>query len=100
MPSKHTPGPWEAGDLEPFTDGGATYVYADKAPEGKRLPAIALEPNSETNARLIAAAPDLLEACKGMLKERGLDGHQHSGMAIVWKDKARAAIAKAGVIQA
>lgn len=53
---KHTPGPWvihEAG----------TYRYPEVIiPNGREVIAAAI--NGKANARLIAAAPDLLEACK------------------------------------
>lgn len=44
------------------------------------------------DARLIASAPELLEACKAALSEAGCDGEL---CAHEWHDKVRAAIAKA-----
>lgn len=72
--SKHTPGPW-------------SYQISRYEPEAFNI----IEPGigalaivkSEDYARLIAAAPDLLEALKELTLERGMT------------DKARAAIAKA-----
>ena len=72
--SKHTPGPW-------------SYQISRYEPEAFDI----IEPGigalaivkSEDYARLIAAAPDLLEALKELTLERGMT------------DKARAAIAKA-----
>lgn len=67
MGTKHTPSPWayrEGGVFEPFevypTHGGPP-VYGDWAP-------VCLvqdygDDEAEANARLIAAAPDLLDAC-------------------------------------
>ena len=63
----HTPGPWRLSKHQRFD------VYADTPPAGLRFigttygngdmpPHIARE--DEANARLIAAAPDLLEACR------------------------------------
>jgi hypothetical protein len=54
----HTPGPWEiskneAGELD-ICEAGAGNMLAD----------LAKCKNAEANARLIAAAPDLLEALK------------------------------------
>jgi hypothetical protein len=48
---------------------------------------------AETNARLIAAAPELLEALRNITEcaEAGLDGANMD----LWIDQARAAIAKA-----
>ena len=71
--SKHTPGPW-------------SYQISRYEPEAFDI----IEPGigalaivkSEDYARLIAAAPDLLEALKELTLERGMT------------DKARAAIAK------
>ena len=52
--SKHTPGPWEARQHKIWTQDAPVHI-ADiiRAPDGDWSPA---------NARLIAAAPDLLEA--------------------------------------
>jgi hypothetical protein len=57
---RHTPGPWE---LKPVHGGvpGRRAIYACNA-LGEKF--ICAEPYDEANARLIAAAPDLLEACK------------------------------------
>jgi hypothetical protein len=59
---KHTPGPWERS--------AGTEILAD-GPEGELI-SIALMnvrvSNWEANARLIAAAPDLLAACKAELE--------------------------------
>ena len=56
--SEHTPGPWRAN----FAIGGAAYVFG-----GDRNFALVFnewqdKANQEANARLIAAAPELLEA--------------------------------------
>ena len=55
--SKHTPGPWEAGRL-----AGPDQWMVSGGPDGNRT-SIA-DVSGEANARLIAAAPDLLRACK------------------------------------
>ena len=71
MESKHTPGPWEAKRLldgalvvtMPFTDGQPGWV-------GAEIHATDANPTeSVSNARLIAAAPELLEALEAILKE-------------------------------
>ena len=75
--SKHTPGPWA-------TRESATHVTVTNAcgdavfHEDKRIPGVMAD------ARLIAAAPELLDACKAALSDDQ-----------PYIDKCRAAIAKA-----
>lgn len=88
--SKHTPGPWIVYE---FVDG-----YDIRAPEAECYVATASDPEAvwgaigrEEDARLIAAAPELLEALENLLKvHEGEGGTQHNAA-----DMARAAIAKA-----
>ena len=63
--SKHTPGPW-------YVDDGMVKVKDPSALWGYRIVADAgLVGNvREANARLIAAAPKLLEACKAYIQHR------------------------------
>lgn len=64
MNTKHTPGPWKEGDyiVWPANGGNAQFpVHARK--RGR----IALALTKEADARLIAAAPELLEALQGLL---------------------------------
>lgn len=69
---KASPAPWIADN--PATVRGTrvtrapleVYVYANDAPEGERLAAIAYGPRAKANARLIAAAPALLETLRGL----------------------------------
>lgn len=83
--SKHTPGPWTTAEEPTYcairTDGR---VIADMRLVGLHY--------NKADARLIAAAPELLEALKDML-----DGHEDActGYGEGAADKARAAIAKA-----
>jgi hypothetical protein len=86
--AKHTPGPWVINDLYAETEihgpqnSGA--MIAVMRPWGMASD----EPNPQhANARLIAAAPELLEALQGVLRvaDRATDEF----------DAARAAIAKA-----
>ena len=63
---KATPGPWE---VEPSTDGrpyirADGYTIAKTYREARKLNAPTLSIPGEANARLIAAATDLLAACK------------------------------------
>lgn len=67
---KHTPGPWELfettnheGDETISIRGNGEFIATMDVQSIKGEP-YALPPNSAANARLIAAAPDLLEALK------------------------------------
>jgi len=93
MTAKHTPGPWE---LIPTKLAGITDLRA----QGRHLLRISDSRvgHIDANARLIASAPDLLEALKALLnrvdpanKEREI-----TPKSLLQKmDQARAAIAKA-----
>lgn len=85
--SKHTPGPWKADILAPkdlgaigirLTDGLVVAVarFSDN-------PRISSQ-DAFANATLIAAAPDLLDACKQAL------GAFENGDAIDWSDLQKA----------
>ena len=85
--SGHTPGPWKWEDDNHvlWAQGGKKVI--DAAPyEGMWLAG----ENEEADARLIAAAPDLLEALQDCLENTG-GGWISAGVI----DRARAAIAKA-----
>jgi hypothetical protein len=89
----HTPGPWEiskneAGELD-ICEAGAGNMLAD----------LAKCKNAEANARLIAAAPDLLEALRGLLRETrqsvpNINVKKHFSL-MVQMEEAKSAIAKA-----
>jgi hypothetical protein len=84
----HTPGPWN-------DDAGLGIVRADMlivatASGPNETDAVSSIAQRDANARLIAAAPDLLEALRGMADEA-----YHGVKAQLWMTKARAAIAKA-----
>lgn len=94
--SKHTPGPWNTSGA--YRDS----VYKDKIAEGGLLLAdcrVSERPPEvcEANARLIAAAPELLFALRELVAEAdehpGWEGHPHADTAGF--QFARAAIAKA-----
>ena len=98
MKTKHTPGPWmvyvpERGqDGHPHnlsigaeTETRATYVAS--------VPGGAHYDWAQANARLIAAAPDLLAALKDALKDLSALSHWDTASACAMK--ARAAIEKA-----
>ena len=99
MTTQHTPGPWwvdqgvDGLDLPGHVTINAknklalaqvVWVMEDDAAEGKP------SPEREANARLIAAAPDLLEALENTLKFLVSETCEHPAAV-----SARAAIAKA-----
>lgn len=114
MSAKHTPGPWEWVGTDSLWGGERKTEEILKAaddgkPYGMHSPRIEHHFDAEqakANARLIAAAPELLEALKSLIREHDAvfagreDGAQdsyynaHPGRAIAYQ-KARAAIAKA-----
>jgi hypothetical protein len=98
MSGQHTPGPWEytkaasSGDRGIHAEGTGIFAeaFADIRRAGENNSAEAL-----ANARLIAAAPDLLEALRWAAQnadqsEAGRDDDWYAGL-----DRVRAAIAKA-----
>lgn len=69
MKTKYTPGPWQAHPMEmnyglPYTPVAANTLLAKVYSE-----AFGDHAQSEANARLIAAAPDLLEALKAVVND-------------------------------
>ena len=89
MRAQHTPGPWEhtgQGDIVGKEDNGYGLGYVDVCSVYLRT----VRGRTNANARLIAAAPDLLAALQSVLAN-SLDSQ---GLADAHK-QARAAIAKA-----
>lgn len=91
MSAKHTPGPWYSemnvdGEINTwaFDDPGSPRIGVAKAYKNK---------NAEANARLIAAAPDLLAALERVLECRRFKISLDTNAAAL--EQARAAIAKA-----
>jgi hypothetical protein len=86
--SKHTPGPWRMR-TERSIDRGTAYGIETCEADWKRtrsvVPPLYI---NEADARLIAAAPDMLEAL-----EEVMSCEENEQMR--WAQKARAAIAKA-----
>lgn len=77
--SKHTPGPWIISQDDEFL-----HVYDVMTPTGYYVASthdgVEGKCNSEANARLIAAAPDLLEALQMVseyIRTMKQDGHQY-----------------------
>lgn len=69
---KHTPGPWKIANLYPLPDFGETYqITAHGVPTVARVntdyAGMGLG-EGEANARLIAAAPDMLAALKNIVE--------------------------------
>lgn len=86
MKTEHTPGPWKVRE---------DYAGAQSVVSADAFLARVGPPNTEqaeANARLIAAAPELLEALQGLLAAVEQGTLPGSGKA---QDAARAAIAKA-----
>ena len=89
--SKHTPGPWRVvdswNDYMVESQNGEEIIWQDGPHDTPTI--------NEANARLIAAAPDLLEALESMLQSflitQSLDDYPIDAPC----NKARAAIAKA-----
>jgi hypothetical protein len=87
----HTPGPWTF-DNEP-TDDGTWYVQDSDGRDGQWVAEVA----NEANARLIAAAPELLEALKGLMGDHAAESRRRGFQPDDFLNylAARAAIAKA-----
>jgi len=89
--AKHTPGPWEVEMPGPRDQIQAIAVYGP-AEDGRTE--IAWDVKREANARLIAAAPDLLEALKAVEEFEAPTADLRSGGETILRT-IRAAIAKA-----
>ena len=83
MNEKHTPGPWRI-EYEPYC-----HVRSDAGC------VLASDYTTEANARLIAAAPDLLAALQAALAESDRAKRDFTAMGHDWAKAARSAIAKA-----
>lgn len=85
---KYTPGPWQADPTKSF------YVFGEQEPESFNTRPFVANASTEANARLIAAAPELLAVLERLL--RCLSWIQHpTGLTLDAMEQARAAIAKA-----
>ncbi|WWW34555.1 hypothetical protein V8017_16230 [Stenotrophomonas rhizophila] len=94
MTSKHTPGPWAFGNthhddrkLILSNSGKGKYICTVQIHQTPRAFGTHEEPEREANARLIAAAPELLETLLWLDSIGGLGLRTH--------DRISAAIAKA-----
>ena len=61
MNAQYTPGPWA---IAPKSLGGAEQIYTEKHGRIATINNTYPDAEAEANARLIAAAPELLQACK------------------------------------
>jgi len=84
--SKHTPGPWEI--TGGFVVGPACNAIAKIHQQAS--PSVTL-----ANARLIVAAPELLEALRMIAAETTVDGTEREELCATIQGLCRAAIAKA-----
>jgi hypothetical protein len=99
--AKHTPGPWEyrvAANYVGFSIAPVNTVVTLAAverprgnPETLNVTCFNFPGDTEANARLIAAAPDLLEACKAALNDMECDDFASETLTKMIRD----AIAKA-----
>lgn len=88
--SKHTKGKWEDND------GDIVVKVQDNWPIIAIVQYVKTMAETRANAQLIAAAPDLLAACKAIQAEMGQpDYPTHTGMALLAMEKVRNAIKKA-----
>lgn len=85
--TQHTPGPWELVKQEDDFEIKHKVYFIGSVYDFNQFP------ENEANARLIAAAPDLLEALEYMIEEA--TSGQFSNPSEEEIQKARAAIAKA-----
>lgn len=89
---KHTPGPWKeiSGAVYAYARGGFIPIAKmDREPGNGTLPT-----ERDANARLIAAAPELLEACKLLVATWGSGDGAFSRLTVATQ-RAGDAIAKA-----
>jgi hypothetical protein len=96
MSAKHTPGPWHRRIGR--VGNGTPASQHEQVCNSDGVAVVMLEhdgqPDGDANARLIAAAPDLLEACKDALSSFSA-AHAHRRNGNCECDVIRAAIAKA-----
>lgn len=94
--SGHTKGPWE---IERYSDGLLQIVgdlkVIDDDEENVTTVVEAISYGSEANAKLIAAAPELLEALEIAYSMAGLFNRDSDDVWVSAKNKIEAAIAKA-----
>ena len=95
--SGHTPGPWVHYSASKHYPPGSSLnygsiIWATGVGEVAQTPGLSDVEKDNANARLIAAAPELLEALKALMEYAGIIEERADDVAT---NKARAAIAKA-----
>lgn len=101
---KHTPGPWEYHPAMNYTGYSIaplgtlpTLAACERFGESLTITCFNFPGSTEANARLIAAAPDLLESLSMIVNQyTELPAEVMEEVAPYWLPKAMAAIAKAG----
>jgi hypothetical protein len=78
--TKHTPGPFEVNPDGPTGEGTFLIIAADDT-----IVAESTVVDNRANADLIAAAPDLLEACRNMLANPGTRESRRAAIAAIAK---------------
>lgn len=97
--SKHTPGPWTVYRRDDYTTPGWVVLWPDASKPGTHYRR--LDSNGgfiEQDARLIAAAPELLEVLRTLVEHRSrcfIPEESDFRHLANWTERARAAIAKA-----
>ena len=92
---KWTAGPWTATETIRAHDGFPACWQIDAEYHAVCTTQFCYSQETEANARLIAASPDMAEAIAEALSHCGKDGYLDCGKPAT--DKLRAALAKAGV---
>lgn len=96
--SKHTPGPWTVGETiigsrnERIPEGLTVLFRVDGIAVYARHGTLGADPAAD--ARLAAAAPELLEALRALVRD--IDTSDDGRPFVETVDRARAALAKAG----
>lgn len=94
--SKHTPGPWRVTEGRRIDSGrGYSTAIADVWAHGEGADDAPSTGEAEANARLLAAAPDLLEACKEAVAVANMSDEDKPTLDDIDWARLRAAIAKA-----
>ena len=91
---KHTPGPWEIGELDPYGQAIVRNKDIEIATCWHHCVG-AIEQEMRANARLIAAAPELLATCEAIQKAMRDEFRYLDNIDRALLDKVEAAIAKA-----